>query len=228
MSIKQHDRWYNSDIDELHDTWLNGDKNDRPQESWGMQLWEIAHRMEAAILIIRKKDADAKSKSSAANILREFLQECIWDENLSELTAIYKDEEVDNILGYDTVAISTFVRQMLAEYPKPRDLETGTVEPDFDCYDEHHMAALEDLMIDFVEGTIQPPDGVSLKRTMDDETGELIWDMMIGDVFIISYKSVDDCYSYTVNDDYAMINKTICGMPVLVELLQFIIRDNGY
>ncbi|MBR1599491.1 MAG: hypothetical protein IJ661_11365 [Lachnospiraceae bacterium] len=119
MSRRQHDRWYISDIDESHDTWLNGDKKDKPQESWGMQLWEIAQKMEAAILIIRKKDEDDKSKKSAANILRELLQECIWDENLSDLTSIYKDKEADNVLGYDTVAISTFVGQMVAEYPKP-------------------------------------------------------------------------------------------------------------
>ena len=141
---------------------------------------------------------------------------------------------------------------MLVTYPKPAELETETVdidamaakdsdyqrsqtskydpnkEPDFDCYDEHQMAALEDLMVGFVEHRIQPPQGVSLRQTRDDETGEPMWEMMVKDIFIIGYKGVDDSYSYVVNDDYGMINKTICGMPVLVELLQSILRDNDY
>ena len=217
-----------------------------------IEYWKIAESMEQDILTIRSKDKDAQTKMTAATNIKENLVKCILDPNLESLTSIYKDKKADNILGYDTVAISTFVGQLLIEYPKPADLETEVIdidaiaanneeyqrsktakydpkkEPDFDCYDEHHMAALEDLMIQLSEGTITPPTGVSLRRKLDDETGEPMWDMYVGETFIISYRTVDDSYSYTVNQDFGAINKAICNAPVLVELLQSLIRDNDY
>lgn len=231
------------------------DKNSgisRKNLSVPVEYWKIAESMEQDIFTIKDKNKDAQTKLTVANNLKENLVKCLLDPNLDELTAIYRDKKVDNILGYDTLAISTFVGQLLVTYPKPAELETETVdidamaakdsdyqrsqtskydpnkEPDFDCYDEHQMAALEDLMVGFVEHRIQPPQGVSLRQTRDDETGEPMWEMMVKDTFIIGYKGVDDSYSYVVNDDYGMINKTICGMPVLVELLQSILRDNDY
>ncbi|MBE5923246.1 MAG: hypothetical protein E7271_02095 [Lachnospiraceae bacterium] len=119
MNRKKHDRWYISDADESQEKWLVGDISDKPQESWGVPLWHIAQLMEETILIIRTKDAEPREKWFAANRLRELLQECSWDLNLSDLTDIYRDKKADNIIGYDTVAISTFVGQLLAEYPKP-------------------------------------------------------------------------------------------------------------
>lgn len=116
---KEHDRWYITANDEINDTWLTGDRNDRPQESWGMPLWKIGQSLAEAILTIRTSDVDTKIKMSTANRLREILQECIWDENLSELTSIYRYEEEDNILGYSTTAVSAFVGRLVDEYSKP-------------------------------------------------------------------------------------------------------------
>jgi arginine/ornithine N-succinyltransferase beta subunit len=90
------------------------------------------------------------------------------------------------------------------------------------------MEALEQLMMQMVEKQISVPQGVSLRKTLDDETEEEVWEMSIDNTFIISYRTVDDSYSYVVNENYNTINDLVCKTPVLVELLQSIARDIDY
>lgn len=206
-----------------------------------VEYWQVAQDMEKWILTIRDEKQDAKTKMSAANNVREALVKCILDENLKKLTAIYRDKKADNILGYDPIAISTFAGQMLIEFPKPAPLETEEVdidamadqnpnfkrhdpfkEPDFDCYDAHQMSALEHVLIQMVDGDIRPPKGVSLVKT----DGE--WEIQIEDQFIISYRTVDDSYMFTCNDDYSLINRMVCKIPAFVDLLQSVIMDTEY
>ena len=206
-----------------------------------VEYWQVAQDMEKWILTIRDEKQDAKTKMSAANNVREALVKCILDENLKKLTAIYRDKKADNISGYDPIAISTFAGQMLIEFPKPAPLETEEVdidamadqnpnfkrhdpfkEPDFDCYDAHQMSALEHVLIQMVDGDIRPPKGVSLVKT----DGE--WEIQIEDQFIISYRTVDDSYMFTCNDDYSLINRMVCKIPAFVDLLQSVIMDTEY
>lgn len=206
-----------------------------------VEYWQVAQDMEKWILTIRDEKQDDKTKMSAANNVREALVKCILDENLKKLTAIYRDKKADNILGYDPIAISTFAGQMLIEFPKPAPLETEEVdidamadqnpnfkrhdpfkEPDFDCYDAHQMSALEHVLIQMVDGDIRPPKGVSLVKT----DGE--WEIQIEDQFIISYRTVDDSYMFTCNDDYSLINRMVCKIPAFVDLLQSVIMDTEY
>ena len=206
-----------------------------------VEYWQIAEEMEKGILTIRDPKQDAKTKMSAATNIRETLVKCILDENLSKLTAIYRDKKANNILGYDPLAISTFAGQMLIEYPKPKPLETEEVdidaladqnpgfrrndpfkEPDFDCYDSRQMNALEHVLIQMVDGDIKPPDGVSMVKA-DDE-----WEIQIEGQFIISYRTVDDSYMFTANEDYSLINRMVCQVPAFVDLLQSVIMDTEY
>ena len=90
-----------------------------------MEYWQIAIDMSDQILTIRDSKQDNKTKMSAVNILREHLVNCILDENLSKLTALYRDKKAENILGYDPMAVSTFVGQMLMEYPEPDPLDNA-------------------------------------------------------------------------------------------------------
>lgn len=206
-----------------------------------VEYWKMAEDMEKAILTLRDPKQDSQAKMSAATVLREQLVKCILDDNLERLTAVYKDKKVQNILGYDPIAVSTFVGQMLVEFPKPAPLETETVdidamaeqnpnytkhdlnkEPDFDAYNEHHRAALEQVLVQMIDGAIQPPAGVSLVK-VDDE-----WELQIDKEFIISYRHVDDSYTFTCNDDFSLISRMVCKIPPFVELLQQIIMDNEY
>lgn len=88
-----------------------------------MEYWQIAIDMSDQILTIRDSKQDNKTKIGAVGILREHLVKCIQDENLSKLTALYRDKKEKNILGYDPMAVSTFVGQMLMEYPEPGPLD---------------------------------------------------------------------------------------------------------
>lgn len=217
-----------------------------------VQYWKIAEQLRSEAFDIRDKSLSDETKLTIANHFKETLVKCILDPNLDDLTIIFRDKKADNVLGYDTGAISQFVGKLSSKYPKPSDLELEHVdidamaagnaeysrsktakydpfeEPDFDCYDEHCMEALEQLMMQMVEKQISVPAGVSLRKILDDETEEEVWEMSIDNTFIISYRTVDDSYSYVVNENYNTINDLVCKTPVLVELLQSIARDIDY
>lgn len=90
-----------------------------------VEYWQIATDMSNQILTIRDQQQDNKTKMAAVGILRKHLVNCIRDENLSKLTALYRDKKAENILGYDPMAVSTFVGQMLMEYPEPDPLDNA-------------------------------------------------------------------------------------------------------
>lgn len=213
----------------------------RKNMSAPVEYWKMAEEMSKAIYAIRDPKQDQKAKMAAANNLRESLVKCILDENLNKLTKIFRDKKAKNILGYDPIAISSFVGQLRIEYPKPAPLETEEVDidamaethpgykkqdpfaqPDFDCYDSYHMRALEEAIINMAEGSIEPPKGTKLTK-VDDE-----WELTIQDEFIGSYRTEEDSYMTTVNDNYGLINKLVNQCPVFVELLQSILRDMDY
>ena len=206
-----------------------------------VEYWQLAAEMEKGILTIRDDKPDAMTKMAAATTIRENLVKCILDENLNYLTSIYRDKKANNILGYDTNAISLFVSQMLIEYPEPEPLKVETYdidamadlnpgfkrkdpnkEPDFDCYISYHMDALQHALIQMVDGDITPPAGVELANV----NGE--WEIHIKGEFIISYRTTDDSYMFTTNDDYSLINRMVCGVPMFVELLQSILMDGDF
>ena len=184
-------------------------------------------------------------KLARLKVIREHLVKCILDENLNKLTSIYRDKKAKNILGYDPIAISTFVGQLLIEYPKPKPLETEErdidamaeqdpnyrkqdpyAEPDFDAYDAHAIDALEQALLEMVEGSIQPPRGVAFRRTKTDDGEE--WELTIENLFIASYRAMEDTYTVTFNDDRSLISRMVSKVPEFVELLQNIMMDNDY
>lgn len=210
-----------------------------------VEYWQVAEEMSKGILTIRDPKQDSKTKMAAATVIREHLVKCILDENLNKLTSIYRDKKAKNILGYDPIAISTFVGQLLIEYPKPKPLETEErdidamaeqdpnyrkqdpyAEPDFDAYDAHAIDALEQALLEMVEGSIQPPRGVAFRRTKTDDGEE--WELTIENLFIASYRAMEDTYTVTFNDDRSLISRMVSKVPEFVELLQNIMMDNDY
>lgn len=72
----------------------------------------IATNLGALRLLIKDPEQDSKTKRNAAMQIRKILDDCLFDENLSELTDIYCEKKTTNILGYDLDAISSFIKQM--------------------------------------------------------------------------------------------------------------------
>ena len=121
MNKKMHDRWYNADNDESHDTWLFGDKNEDPKESWGEPLWKIAKQLRGDVLDIKDKSLSNEAKTASAYRFKVTLVKCVLDPNLDDLTIIFRDKKADNILGYETGAISKFVNKLSRKYPQPNE-----------------------------------------------------------------------------------------------------------
>ncbi|MCI8551177.1 MAG: AAA family ATPase [Lachnospiraceae bacterium] len=113
------------DHEEEYGEWL-ADSRDIPDVPTG--YWTIAKEMEQYIRIIRGKQNDKDAKIAAAAKLKFELKKCLSDVNLNKLTAIYRDKEKENVLGYDAIAVSSFVAQMLYTYPKPKLSEFQEVE----------------------------------------------------------------------------------------------------
>lgn len=167
---------------------------------------KLAEDMSKAICMIRDSQQNQETRMRAANSLRDALVKCVSDENLNELTKIFRDKKAKNILGYDPTAIASFVCQLRIKFPS------------FDCYDIYHMRALEEAIINMATGRMNPPAGTKLTK-MDDE-----WELTIQDEFIGSYRVEDGSYMTTLNDNYKLINQMVNQCPVFVNSLQWMIR----
>lgn len=116
------------DIDEEFDKWIAAnrekysEKNTEPTE-----YWAIAEDMKKCVDIIRSKQNDGVRKAAAIKLKRH-LEKCLSDVNLSDLTAIYKDLEEENVIGYNPPAVARFVTRLANRYPKPTVIETEEVE----------------------------------------------------------------------------------------------------
>ncbi len=110
--------------DEEYDEWVDDSRNtlDIP-----VGYWQMAENMENYILTIRNPDQSSRAKASAAKTLKRELVSCLSDTNLNGLTIIYRDRKAENILGYDPIAVSTFVAEMLRLYPKPNPTEIEAI-----------------------------------------------------------------------------------------------------
>lgn len=121
------------DIEEEYDKWVdaNREKCIGPTE-----YWVLAEDMKNCINTIRSKQNDSAKKLAATN-LKKHLKRCLFDENLSELTDIYKNMKEENAIGYNPCAVADFVNRMVNRYPKPDVIET-----DEEAYDEVSMQQL--------------------------------------------------------------------------------------
>lgn len=113
------------DNEEEFDKWIAAgrEKNTGPIEYWAM-----AADMKKCVNIIRDKNQSDRDKRTAAFNLKVYLTKCLSDENLSELTAIYKDLKEENAIGYNPPAVAQFVTRLVNRYPKPEVIETEEVK----------------------------------------------------------------------------------------------------
>lgn len=112
-------------VEEEYGKWLADSRNtlDVP-----MGYWKKVEDMSQYIRMIRDPKQSEHAKLSASKKLKEQLVKCLSDVNLNKLTAIYRDKEEENVIGYDPSAVSAFVSQMLCAYPKPELSEIEEVE----------------------------------------------------------------------------------------------------
>lgn len=82
---------------------------------------DIAYAMKECVDIIRRKMDDKHAndrKESFAATLYNYLKYCLTVPDLDELTALYRNKEEDNVIGYNPSAVAYFVGSMLKRYPK--------------------------------------------------------------------------------------------------------------
>ncbi len=113
------------DIEEEYGKWLAGSRN-TPDMPLG--YWKMAEDMKRYVFTIRDMSLDDGARKTAADKLKGLLKKCLSDVNLSELTAIYRDKEEENAIGYHPPAVARFVTVLCRRYPKPGDVETEEAE----------------------------------------------------------------------------------------------------
>lgn len=86
--------------------------------------WKKARRMYNDAAIISNKNNDNHARLAAVQRLRQDLRACAEDENLDELTSMYRHTTAKSPrpnLGYDERQIEQFLAKFVKAYPKPDD-----------------------------------------------------------------------------------------------------------
>lgn len=208
-----------------------------------VEYWKIAADMKKCVELIRHGRSDTEKKS-AADSLREHLVRCVMDENLNDLTKVYRDKKERNAIGYNPPAVAQFVGKLANRYPKPKIIETEERDPaagaeddpryrpqtveekPFDILNERHRNILIELMIQMVRRQITPPTGVGLTRSGDE------WEMRVDGKTIAVYSIQDeddeDAYFVSLMRDYDMVSDLVNGTPGLLDLVVQKITEDDY
>lgn len=219
---------------EENDEWLTDNINthDVSLKFWDaeIQYWKIAAAMKKCVERIRHGHFETEKKE-AADSLKAYLKRCIMDENLKDITKIYRDKKKENAIGYDPPAVAKFVGALANRYPKPKIIEAeerdsvAGVENDpqtveekrFDVLNIRHRDVLTDLMVQMVRQQITPPNGVDLSYFGDE------WEMRVNGKTIIICCSQDeneeDTYCCTIVNDYFLVSELVNATPGLLELV---------
>ena len=107
------------DIEEEFDKWIEAN---REKNTGSTAYWAIAEDMKKCIYTIKSNQSDSARRAAAAS-LKSYLDRCLLDVNISELTAVYKDLKEENAIGYHPPAVSDFVNRLAFRYPKPKVIE---------------------------------------------------------------------------------------------------------
>ena len=198
-----------------------------------VEYWQVAAEMKKCVELIRS-GRDDNERKAAADTLRENLVRCVMDENLSELTAIYRDKKEKNAIGYNPPSVAQFVGRLANRYPKPKALETEDRDPTagaaidprehgqeeekpFDVLNENHRAVLSELMASMVKGVVTPPAGVGLTRSGSE------WEMRVDGKTVAIYSIQDeddeDGYYCTMVRDYKLVSRLVNGNPGLLDMV---------
>lgn len=109
------------EIDEEPDEWSIDNSNtlDAPKKSWEIEYyWKTAEEMKKCVELIKYGYSDTERRNAALN-LKRYLESCLDDMNLNDLTAIYRGLRENNVIGYNPRAVAQFVTRLANRYPKP-------------------------------------------------------------------------------------------------------------
>ena len=228
---------------EEDDEWLadNINTHDVSMKSWDVkiQYWKIAAAMKKCVKCIKYSRSDMEKKE-AADSLKAHLERCVMDENLKDITKIYRDKKEKNAIGYNPPAVGQFVSALANRYPKPKIIEAEerdsaagiendpqTVEEKrFDVLNMIHRNVLMELMVQMVRQQITPPSGVELSCFGDE------WEMRVNGKTIVIYSIQDendeDAYYCTMVRDYSLVSELVNGTPGLLDLVLQKITEGDY
>lgn len=228
---------------EEDDEWLadNINTHDVSMKSWDVkiQYWKIAATMKKCVKCIKYSRSDMEKKE-AADSLKAYLERCVMDENLKDITKIYRDKKEKNAIGYNPPAVIQFVSALANRYPKPKIIEAEerdsaagiendpqTVEEKrFDVLNMIHRNVLMELMVQMVRQQITPPSGVELSCFGDK------WEMRVNGKTIVIYSIQDendeDAYYCTMVRDYSLVSELVNGTPGLLDLVLQKITEGDY
>lgn len=202
-----------------------------------IEYWQIAAEMKKCIELIRY-GRNENERKSAADTLRENLVKCVLDENLNDLTKVYRDKKEKNAIGYHPNSAAKFVGMLSNRYPKPPVIETEERDPaagaaytppvekekPFDVLNEKHRSALTELVVNMVRGDVTPPGGTGLTRSGSE------WEMKVKGKTIVVYSIQDeddeDGYYCTMVHDYKLVSEMVNNTPALLDMVVEKIMDN--
>lgn len=214
---------------------------------------QLATEMDRQISAIKDQSLSQADRMTNLSGLRENLIRCAMDKNLQELTAIYRDQHDDNLLGYDLPAISRFVMTMRREYPAPANLKvdiedvfevagntTMTEEgyrytpyeieenKDFDILNTYHIEAFGRMVEDIIDDHIREPQGLTVDAS-DDGFIVHVNNVKVADVRILRSQSTGEerfaCEMVADKRERKRASEAIEASPALIQLLQGYISE---
>ena len=202
---------------------------------------EVAKRMWDCVLKIKDSSVPRNERAAAANTLREDLVRSALDKNLDELTSIYTDKTSDAIIGYDPVAVSSFIAKFKATYPTPDKLKVDHVDvfdkahedPRYTEYEDaddilfdplniHHTDAFEEVIIGLVEGDYDEIKGV------DFDGDEKSFTVKVGNEPLAYFRAIGDDYDVNYIAKPKVMTLAIADNTRLLALIQSILNDAQY
>ena len=229
----------------IYDIYEKEDGQTRNVNAEPVQYWKMAKTMFADVKLISDKTQSQEQRLEAVSRLRENLTRCAMDNELDELTALYRDTTPTTQVnvGYDQVAVSKFVVQFQRKYPQPDKMKldtqnvfdqaksidgyteyTGNVEVLFDTLNYNHTTALEDIIEDIINKDIDEPAGVGIDM-LDGANNEATYRVTVGDVYIMDYVDTDYDHNVIYNPDNNAVTQAVTSNAVLIQLIQSHLKD---
>lgn len=213
--------------------------------------WQKALKIRGFIRTVSDSSLDQATRLNALKNLREALASCVMDDNLNDLTAIYRDTTPNSEpnAGYNSKAITRFITAMIRKYPKPADTKTEKrdifkdaaknpnykqVDPNADNKPFHWMdSASVDALQQYCENVASGDDELAPGLSLVHEDGTTEYKFLINGKPLFQLESEEpDAASGTfaggtISEDDA-VSDLVCQNAALLNILKTIENDETY
>lgn len=197
---------------------------------------DIAEEMFNALMVIKDKTISANDRLTRVNSLKEQLVRCAMDNELRDLTQIYRDKQSNNPIGYDPIAVSRFIGAMRKKYPKEAKLKVevrdvtaeALANPEYKPYDtgdllfdimnSYHRDALEGILQDVLDDTYV--DGVQMVMKEQDH-----YQIVISGVVVGTYVQLEDSYQTDFTVKPAKLSELVSKNKALYGLITSVFNE---